>query len=233
MDRNLAYFSSSSPGSGPWSTILIVALIIAICASPMVVRWLRTIRGPVLTGTARVLSLRQFGSTSVNGPTRQICRFRLTVELPGREPYDVTHWQNFVPWALDAVAPGNTVPVEVDASRPKRVRIGHSQQIRPRFGGAGSSYTVFDLPFKTPSTVVFNQPTTPPHAVSSPAPSGARPNPTDLADLSKQSPAAGPVISAADLLASGQRAPGVLKSFRGDGDHAAQPGQDSEQTRTH
>lgn len=52
------------------------------------------------------------------------------------------------------MAPRNTVPVEVDASGPKRVRIARSDKMGPSFGSAGSSYTVFDLPFQAPSTVV-------------------------------------------------------------------------------
>src|SRR5262249_31889275 len=77
----------------------------------------------------------------------------------------------------------------VDPAKPKRVRIVRG---RRRTGPAGSTHTVVNLP----PTVTFNQ--TPP---------------IDLAELFKQNPVAGPVISAADLLASGQRAPGVLKSF--------------------
>jgi hypothetical protein len=119
MQHHLAYFSSSSPGSGPWFAILLTVLIIVLVVSPIVVRRLRQIRGPVLTGTAEVLSLRQFGSVAANGPARQICRFRLRVQVPGREPYEVAHWQNFGAWELAAVAPGETVAVEVDATKPK------------------------------------------------------------------------------------------------------------------
>ena len=89
------------------------------------------------------------------------------------------------------MAPGETVAVEVDATRPKRVRIGGGGPVRRRTEPAGSTYTVFNAP----PTVVFNQSTTP--AESSAAPS----NPIS------------PVLSVAGLLATGQRAPGVLRSF--------------------
>ncbi|HTX97541.1 MAG TPA: hypothetical protein VME67_23545 [Mycobacterium sp.] len=152
---------------------------------------MRTIRGPVETGTAQVLSLRQFGSVG-GGAGRQVCRFRLRVEVPGREPYEVTHWQNVAPWELAAVGPGNTVSVEVDAAKPKRVRIGRG---RRHPGTAGSPHT-FTARFEMPPTVVFN------HTTTTPAESSVAP-PTPIS----------PVVSAADLLASGQRVPGVLRSF--------------------
>ncbi len=194
MDRYLAVGSSSSPGGGfwTWSNILWMVVLVGVpILGPVIVRQMRKIREPV-AGTARVLSVRQLGSVAVNGPARQICRYRLRVEVPGREPYSVTHWQNVAPWQLEGMGPDSTVAVDVDASRPKSVAINPGR--RPR--GPVSTRTVVNMP----PTVVFNQTT-------STAP------PIDLANLFKQSPGSGPVISAADLLASGQRAPGVLKSF--------------------
>jgi hypothetical protein len=115
---------SSSSGISTGVHCLDTALFMTLIAGtpilgPIVVRRMRKIRGPVLTGTAQVLSLKQFGSVAVNGPARMICRFRLRVQVPGREPYDVAHWQNFAPWELNAVAPGGTVSVEVDETKPK------------------------------------------------------------------------------------------------------------------
>ncbi|HTQ18294.1 hypothetical protein [Mycobacterium sp.] len=199
MHHHLAYFSSSSSGGWDWFSVLLTVVIIAVIIGPFIVRRMRQIRGPVLTGTAQVLSLRQFGSGAVNGPPRQICRFRLRVEIPGQEPYEVAHWQNVGAWELAAVAPGETVAVEVDATNPKKVRIG-GRSTRRHVGPGGSTHTVFTAPPK----VVFQQSTT-------------QSDPIDIADLLKQSPGAGPVISAADLLGSGQRAPGVLKSFSATG----------------
>jgi hypothetical protein len=185
MERYLAVGSSSSAGGGPWITVAITGLFVtALIVGPLLVRRMRKISGPVLAGTAQVLSLQQFGSLVVNGPARQICRFRLRVEVPGREPYEVTHWQNFAPWDLAAVAPGETVGVEVDSTKPKRVRIRGDRAVRRHPGPA----VVFDR---------FSAP----------------PTPTGSADLSKRGGGGGPEVSAADLLASGQRAPGLLKSF--------------------
>ena len=200
MNRYVTVGSSSS-GISTGVHWLDTALFIMLIAGtpilgPIVVRRMRKIRGPVLTGTAQVLSLKQFGSVAVNGPARMICRFRLRVQVPGREPYDVAHWQNLAPWELNAVAPGRTVSVEVDETKPKRLRIGRSRPIHGHTGQPASTHTVINMPPK----VVFNQTMT-------------SANPEDFADLFKQGARGGPVLSAADLLASGQRVPGALKSF--------------------
>ena len=68
-------------------------------------RQTRKIRGPVVAGTAQVLSLKQFGFVAVNGPARMVCRLRPRVQIPGSEPYKVAHWQNIAPWELGAVDP--------------------------------------------------------------------------------------------------------------------------------
>lgn len=145
------------------SWILIAVLAAgASFALPMAVRELRKIRGPVVPGTATVLSLRQFGSVAANGPARMICRLRLRVETPGREPYETTVWQNIAPWDLSSMGVGSAVAVEVSETNPTKVRIG---------GGRAA------------------------------------------AAVTRRAPVAAPVLSAADLLASGQRVPGVLRSF--------------------
>jgi hypothetical protein len=83
-------------------------------------------KGPPLTGTARVLWLKQTGvSLRVNEPvTRMVCRLGLRLEVPGRQPCDVTVRQGLVPWEIDGFQPGATVPVQVDSTNPKRVRVG-------------------------------------------------------------------------------------------------------------
>jgi hypothetical protein len=203
MDANLAYFSSSSPGSWPWSTTVIVIVVIAAVIGPFAVRQMRKIRGPVLTGTAQVLSLRQFGSVGERAG-RQICRIRLRVAIPGHEPYDATVWRNIAPWNLGAVAPGSTVAVDVSATNPKKVRLGRSQPIRPQTLWAN---TVFNAP-----TITYSQSTTPPTEWS-----GSPPTVAEQANAYQQTAGSAPVISAAELLASGQRVPGVLKSFAATG----------------
>jgi hypothetical protein len=202
MNHYLAVGSSSSPGGTNWySTVLFIVLIAGTAIlGTIIVRRIRVIRGPVVAGTAQVLSLKQFGSVATNGPERIVCRFRLRVQILGHEPYEVAHWQNIPAWEVGGVAPGRTVSVEVAEANPKRLRIGPpSRQGVPTHGYAGqpaSTHTVINMPPK----VVFNQ-------MSSSA------NPEDLADLFKQGARGGPVLSAADLLASGQRVPGALKSF--------------------
>lgn len=169
MGHYLAVGSSSSPSGNSWIVTAVVVLVVSVLVlGPIVVRRMRNIRGPVLPGTAQVLSLKQFGSVAVNGPARQICRFRIRVEVAGHEPYEVAHWQNLAPWELAAVSPGRTVLVEVDSMKPKKVRIGRGSR---------------------------------------------QPNSAGLADVFAQTPRAGSVVSAVDLLRSGQRVPWVLRSF--------------------
>jgi hypothetical protein len=55
-----------------------VVLVGGAILGPVIVRQMRKIREPV-AGTARVLSVRKFGSIAVNGPEREIYRFRLRV----------------------------------------------------------------------------------------------------------------------------------------------------------
>jgi hypothetical protein len=114
--HQLAYSSASSGGGWSWIPISIGAAAIPILC-PILVRQMRKIRGPVVEGTAEVLSLRQFGSVAVNGPARMICRLRLRVSVLGQEPYDVTVWRNIAPWDLDAFQKGSTVAV-VDPADP-------------------------------------------------------------------------------------------------------------------
>jgi hypothetical protein len=106
--HQLAYSSSSSGGGWSWIPISVVAAGIPILG-PLIVRRMRKIRGPVVAGTAEVLSLRQFGSVAVNGPARMICRLRLRVSVLGQEPYDATVWRNIAPWDRQMAGAGQVL----------------------------------------------------------------------------------------------------------------------------
>ncbi|MBP1817527.1 hypothetical protein [Mycobacterium sp. OAE908] len=181
---------------------------------------MRKIRGPVVPGTAEVLSLKQIGSVAINGPTLMICRLRLRVSILGHEPYEVKVWWNIAPWDLGAFQKGSTVAVEVSETNRKRLRLGRSQ---PQARSAVQTRVV-----NLPPKVTFNQSSWSPDTGWS-----GSPQPADLADQIKaavdgafsQNPSAVPgfaqqnaaVLSAAALLASGQRVPAVLKSFAATG----------------
>jgi hypothetical protein len=235
MDANLAN-SSSSPGSWSWNITILVIVVIGAVVSPFAMRQMRKIRGPLLSGTARVLSLRQFGNVGERAG-RQICRIRLRVAIPGHEPYDATVWRNIAPWNLGAVARGRTVAVDVSANNPKKVRISRSQPIGPQPEG---SHTVFNAPpitYEQSGTAPAGWSGSPPPAEiadqikavleetykqsQSAVPGSTKPitPPTvaEQANAYKQTDGSAPVISAAALLASGQRVPGVLKSFAATG----------------
>ena len=191
---------------------------------------MRKIRGPLVAGTAEVLSLRQFGGIAANGPERIICRLRLGVSIPNREPYSVAIWRNIAPWDLGAYQKGNTVAVQVSEKNPRKVQLGGS---RPQVSGlqGGSTNTVINLPPK----VTFNQSSW--NSQTGWTSSGGPVPPGELADqiksvvegafqqastaqqaeAFKQMGGAGPVLSAAALLATGQRVRAALKSFAATG----------------
>jgi hypothetical protein len=168
--------------------ILVIALTLAGPGIALAVWWMfrkPKFRGPALSGTAQVVSLRRIGSMAVNSLVPQImCRIGLRVDVLGHEPYEVKIWKGWAPWAMEAIQPGRTVQVEVDSADPKKVRIGAGRPSTPHPGSfnAGS----------------FNV------NVS------AQGNPADLLTARI---GAGAVRSAADLLATGQRVSGALKSF--------------------
>ncbi len=204
-------------GDVPW--IADAALFAAVpILGPIIVRRMRKVRGPVVAGTAEVLSLRQFGSVAVNGPSRMICRLRLGVNVPGREPYSVAVWRNIAPWDLGAFQKGNTIAVEASEKNPRKLRLGGS-----RSGPAQSTHQVINLPPK----VTFNQSSWSPETgwTGSPPPGdiaeqiksaveGAfQSSVGQQAEAYRQMGGAGQVLSAAALLASGQRVPAALKSF--------------------
>src|SRR5690349_12074583 len=111
MDLYLAYSSSNSAASSTLSWTVGVVVVIAV---GLVLQWviaqMRKIRGPVVEGTAEVLSLRQFGRVG-SGAGRQICRLRLRVSTAGQVPYDVTVWRNIAPWNVGAFQKGCTIAV--------------------------------------------------------------------------------------------------------------------------
>ena len=84
-----------------------------------------TIKGPALTGTAQILSVQQ-----TTGPMREGCslalRIALRVEVPGRQPHDVTVDRTVDLNHLARVQPGATIPVQVDATNPQKVLIDFS-----------------------------------------------------------------------------------------------------------
>jgi hypothetical protein len=137
MNHYWAYFSSGSPGGGQSWIYYAVGGAAACFAGPLIAGQLTKIRGPVVPGTARVLSLRQYGSAAVNGPVRMICRIRLLVQPTGSEPYDITVWRNIAPWNLGAVRIGRIVAVEISSKNPKKVRINLTQTISPPRGTSG------------------------------------------------------------------------------------------------
>jgi hypothetical protein len=86
------------------------------------------IRGSALTGTARVLSTNQ--TTGPGGEHGSLAlRIGLRVEIPGRQPYDVTVKRSVDLNHLGRLQIGATIPVQVDATDPQKVRIDFSQPI--------------------------------------------------------------------------------------------------------
>jgi hypothetical protein len=171
--------------------------------------------GPALTGTARVL---RRDSTNFMRNNKYMLLIGLRVEVPGRQPYDVTVRHPVHPLDLFAVEPGRTVAVQADSANPLNVRIDLSQPIQrgPQAGSPGSTEQVADqlkaaLEEKLkqiPGVIV---------ASDNSGSSGSPPTVAALADAYKQSRGSVPVVSAADLLAADQRVRGALKSFAATG----------------
>jgi hypothetical protein len=231
----LAFSSTTRSGNSWWSLIPYSILFLGVpILCPIIVRRMRRLSGPVVPGTAEVLSLRQFGSVASGGPARMICRLRLRVSILGEEPYDVTVWRNIAPWDLGPFQKGSSVAVEVSETNRKRLRFARCQ---PQSGSGGSTRRVVNLPPK----VTFNRSSWSPQTgwTGSPPPAdladqikaavdGAfNQNPSTEAVFEQPSAAAQAtaylqnpgtaVLSAAVLLASGQRVAGVLKSFAATG----------------
>ena len=74
-----------------------------------------------IAGTATVNSLSETGTMLNNAPVMEI---DLTVQVPGREPYNVKHRQLVAYAAMGNFQPGKTFPVHVDQQDPTKIVIG-------------------------------------------------------------------------------------------------------------
>jgi hypothetical protein len=72
-------------------------------------------------GSATVVALRDTGAEINGAPVMDI---DLTVTVPGREPYPVTHRQIVALAALANFQPGRVWPVKVDQQDPTKLVIG-------------------------------------------------------------------------------------------------------------
>ena len=219
---HLAYLAFTLKSDNtPWWVLVIAALVIGGIAWGIFVTFIGSretkIRGPALTGTARVVSVRTLGAVGdpQQGGQRAVGRVHLRVEVPGREPYDATARQNFRPWAYDSIQVGRTVAVQVDSTNPQKVRIDLSRPITEWQVQSPSAPTEFVTniadQIKAAVEEQFEQPTTS-------GSFGTPPTVAEVADAYKQTPAGvGQFASGADLLASGQRVQGVLRSFAATG----------------
>lgn len=198
----------------PWWVFLIAVFVVGFIAYGIWMTFIGSretkIRGPALTGTAQVLSVKTRGAVGdpMQGSQRAVSRIRLRVQVPGREPYEATTRQNFRPWAFDAIQTGRTVAVVVDSANPQKVRIDLGQPVtdwQMQSPGAPPQ-AVAGLADEISGAVAdqFRQAMTPGWSDSSA---------TVLEHGDQRAQGAAPVVSAADLLASGQRVTAVLTSF--------------------
>ncbi|WP_029114545.1 hypothetical protein [Mycobacterium sp. URHB0044] len=152
------------------------------------------VRGPSVSGTAEILSLK-VARWVIGNPGRgeRPCVLGLRVQVPGREAYEVSIRQHIEQFALALrVQPGRIVPVEVGEANPQHVRIDLSQPV-----GSGGPHRVV---VNAPPTVRFTQSSSP-EVVTSSAPVspedfgdilktfGASPNPGVSADADPAAPA--------------------------------------------
>lgn len=88
------------------------------------------IRGAALTGTAQVLSVNRATAPYQAGDALAL-RIGLRVEVPGRQPYDVTvkRTVDLSHVVVGHLKTGATIPVQVDATDPQKVRFDFSQPI--------------------------------------------------------------------------------------------------------
>jgi len=211
---NVFYLATSYKTDAPWWVVVMLAVLTV--GTFVAIAWglymtfigsrETKIRGQALSGTAEVLEVKTRGAVGdpMQGGQRAICRILLSVQIPGREPYEATARQNFPPRVLDTIHVGRIVAVQVDANDPQRVRIDVSRPATPE--------GVFNMP---PVVNVTKSSWSPESGWSgSPPPEGIPDQLTAaLGDVFQQSAGSAPVISAADLLATGQRVPAALKSF--------------------
>jgi hypothetical protein len=110
---------------------IFIAIFGALTAFVVVLRIRQTnpnIRGPALLGTALVLSAQQAMGPKVEGRSTPI-RIGLRVEVPGRQPYEVTVRRDVDLIHLSRLQPGATIPVQVDATNPQKVRIDFTRPV--------------------------------------------------------------------------------------------------------
>lgn len=118
----------------PVAAVFVVTMAVAIGAVIRNVSKFRSVTAAdsLLTsgtpGSARVLSADWTGAV-IN--LEYVCRIRLSVEIPGREPYDVTIEQRVDPLRLASLQPGTTVGVRVDPADSLNVQIDFSQLTEP------------------------------------------------------------------------------------------------------
>jgi hypothetical protein len=74
-----------------------------------------------IPGTATVKGLSDTGTLLNGAPVMDV---ELTVQVPGREPYDVTHRQLVAFASMGNFQPGKTFPVHVDQQDPSKIVIG-------------------------------------------------------------------------------------------------------------
>jgi hypothetical protein len=149
---NLAYPVEQRSGSGDligglaWLWHLVVnhpvvsAIVVGawVIYSVIVLRWMKrhpwepTVERATLSGTAQVLSLKTTSRRDVTG--RRLCRIKVAVHVPGREPYVTEVKKMLGPEGQFAAQPGTTVGVRADPDRPEMVRIDLIQRMPPPGG---------------------------------------------------------------------------------------------------
>ena len=77
--------------------------------------------GQGLAGNATVTAIADTGTMVNNAPVMEL---DLTVNVPGREPYQVKHRQLVALSAIPNFQPGKTFPVHVDSQDPTKLVIG-------------------------------------------------------------------------------------------------------------
>lgn len=147
------------------------------------------IRKPRFKGAALtgIARIQSLQSTGTVINDRYVCKIGLRVEIPGREPYDTTVREAIHPISMAAMQPGSVVGVQVDSGDPQKVRIAPGRRVDPWADG------------------------------SRPAPSVAALAEAYNRHKQTHGGSSGRWASAATLLASGQRVPGVLRSFAATG----------------
>lgn len=111
-----------------WRALVIIGAVVAAVVFSALRFRNPKISGSALTGTAQVLSAQQaVGMREERGDVA--VRVELRVQVPGREPYDVTVKRRIQLIYLARVQPGATFPVQVDETNPQAVRIDFNQPI--------------------------------------------------------------------------------------------------------